>query len=684
MADKRNKIQNNPRNAQSELFKRLTRLLSGPIVNYRRQQVRTNKRQGVDKYAKTFKSASGQQFKKKAYNPFDNIMAKIMFNQSRLERYNDFDQMEFTPELASAMDIYADEITAHSEQETMLEIDCKNEEIKEILNILFYQVLNIEYNLYSWARATIKYGDFFLYLDIDEELGIKNVIGLPSGEIERLEGEDKKNPNYIQYQWNSAGMTLENWQVAHFRVLGNNKYSPYGTSVLDPARRIWRQLVLLEDAMMAYRVVRAPDRRVFYIDVGGINPEDVEQFMQKAMTQMKRHSVVDSKTGQVDLRYNPASIEEDFYIPVRGGTSGTKIETLAGTSWANDIDDVKYLRDKLFAAIKIPMSYLIRGEGGEEDKTTLAQKDIRFARTIQRLQRSIVSELEKLAIVHLYTLGYRGEDLVNFKFSLHNPSKIAQLQELEHWRTKLELSESAVARFFSNRWVAKNMLNISEEEFVRNQRERFYDKKIEAATAASAEAATSEAAGAEAGAATGAGDMGDMAADMGGDMGDMGAEMGGEMCGEMGGEAPAAEPAADEGGGFEGLLAAPAEAGPPAKRDDDTANQYDWIKVKRKSYSGKVETTTDKSKGKWYIPVATDKRDMGARKKNMMSQGGHRQGGRRGMGLKYDFDSLSKGIVSEHKSNYHRDMENDLFKTNNEIRVLLESLETKNDKIETQ
>ena len=682
MADKRNKIQNNPRNAQSELFKRLTRLLSGPIVNYRRQQVRTNKRQGVDKYAKTFKSASGQQFKKKAYNPFDNIMAKIMFNQSRLERYNDFDQMEFTPELASAMDIYADEITAHSEQETMLEIDCKNEEIKEILNILFYQVLNIEYNLYSWARATIKYGDFFLYLDIDEELGIKNVIGLPSGELERLEGEDKKNPNYIQYQWNSAGMTLENWQVAHFRVLGNNKYSPYGTSVLDPARRIWRQLVLLEDAMMAYRVVRAPDRRVFYIDVGGINPEDVEQFMQKAMTQMKRHSVVDSKTGQVDLRYNPASIEEDFYIPVRGGTSGTKIETLAGTSWANDIDDVKYLRDKLFAAIKIPMSYLIRGEGGEEDKTTLAQKDIRFARTIQRLQRSIVSELEKLAIVHLYTLGYRGEDLVNFKFSLHNPSKIAQLQELEHWRTKLELSESAVARFFSNRWVAKNMLNISEEEFVRNQRERFYDKKIEAATAASAEAATSEAAGAEAGAATGAGDMGDMAADMG-DMGDMGAEPGAEMPGAPA-EAPAAEPAADEGGGFEGLLAAPAEAGPPAKRDDDAANQYDWIKVKRKSYSGKVETTTDKSKGKWYTPVTTDKRDMGARKKNMMAQGGHRQGGRRGMGLKYDFDSLSKGIVSEHKSNYHRDMENDLFKTNNEIRVLLESLETKNDKIETQ
>ena len=185
--------------------------------------------------------------------------------------------------------------------------------------------------------------------------GIVNGIGLPSNEVERLEGEDKTNPNYVQFQWNSAGMTFENWQVAHFRILGNDKYSPYGTSVLEPARRIWRQLNLLEDAMMAYRIVRAPDRRVFYVDVGSIAPTEIEQYMQRVMTQMKRNSIVDENTGRVDLRYNPLSVEEDYYIPVRGTTS-SKIESLPGGSFTGQIDDVKYLRDKLFSALKIPAS----------------------------------------------------------------------------------------------------------------------------------------------------------------------------------------------------------------------------------------------------------------------------------------------------------------------------------------
>ena len=152
--------------------------------------------------------------------------------------------------------------------------------------------------------------------------------------------------------------------------------------------------------------------------------------MQKVMTQMKRNQIVDASSGRVDLRYNPLSIEEDYYIPVRGGASGTDITTVGGGQYTGDIDDVKYLRDKLFSALKVPMSYLSRGDGADEDKSTLAQKDIRFARTIQRLQRSVVSELEKIAIVHLFTMGYRGNDLLSFKLSLNNPSKLAELQEL--------------------------------------------------------------------------------------------------------------------------------------------------------------------------------------------------------------------------------------------------------------
>ena len=366
MANNRNE-NNNPRNPKSALYKRLTRLLSGPIVNYRQQTPRQLRRRQLDKFR--FKSASGQQFKKSEYNPFASLQANYMVNQNRGDRYVDFDQMEYTPEIASALDIYADEMTTSSELSPLLTIDCPNEEIKSILRSLYINTLNVEFNLFGWCRTMCKYGDFFLYLDLDEEHGIKNVVGMPPQEIERLEGEDQTNPNYVQFQWNSGAMTFENWQIAHFRILGNDKYAPYGSSILEAARRIWRQLILLEDAMMAYRIVRSPERRVFYIDVGNITAPDVEQYMEKVVTQMKRNQVIDPSTGRVDLRYNPMSIDEDYFIPVRGGQS-SRIESLPGGTYTGDIDDVKYLRDKLFSALKIHPAYLSRDEGAAEEKTT--------------------------------------------------------------------------------------------------------------------------------------------------------------------------------------------------------------------------------------------------------------------------------------------------------------------------
>ena len=264
--------------------------------------------------------------------------------------------------------------------------------------------------------------------------------------------------------------------------------------------------------MMAYRIVRAPERRLFKIDVGNIAPEDVEQYMQKVMTQMKRHQVVDPTTGRVDLRYNPLSIEEDYFIPVRGG-SASDISNLPGSSYNGGIDDVKYLRDKLFSALKIPQSYLSMGEGATEDKTTLAQKDIRFARTIQRLQRVVISELEKIGIIHLFTLGFRGDDLLSFKLALNNPSKIAELQELEHWEQKFSVAGNATEGFFSKRWIAEHMFGMSADEFIRCQREMFHDKKFAAALEAAAQPDEQQAAG-DAG---GGGGLDDLGADLGGD-----------------------------------------------------------------------------------------------------------------------------------------------------------------------
>ena len=617
----------NPNNNQNSLFKTLTRMFSGPITQRRTQSGRQLRRRHLDMYAKRFKSASGQQFKKVEYNPMNVMALNMIQNRNRSERYVDFDQMEFTPEIASSIDIYADEMTTHSALNPILHIKCPNDEIKYVLHSLYYNIMNIEHNLFGWARTMCKYGDMFLYLDLDEEKGLQNCIGLPADQVERLEGEDPSNPNYVQFQWNAAGLTLENWQMAHFRILGNDKHAPYGTSVLEPARRIWRQLTLLEDAMMAYRITRSPERRVFKIDVGGIAPQDVEQYMQKVMTQMKRHQVVDPSSGRVDLRYNPLSIEEDYFIPIRGGQSSTEIINLPGGQFTAQIEDVKYLRDKLFSALKVPQSYLSMGDGATEDKTTLAQKDIRFARTIQRLQRVILSEMEKIGIIHLYTLGYRGDDLLNFKLSLNNPSKIAEMQELEHWKSKFDIAAAATEGFFSRRWISENLLGLSQDEYLRMQREMYSDRKFMAGLEAAGQPPEE-----------GGGGLG---GDLGGDLGDdLGGDLGDDLGGDLGG---------DDLGGDEAESDLLAE--PPAKRDDDAKPRGPYKKHKLTYKKGGLKKQMNN--------LATG--EIGTARKTWPGKVGF--GG---------LDSLARGVT---ESNDFEEAK--LFKAKGEIKTLLESLKKK-------
>lgn len=662
---------NNTRNPQSVLFRRLTKLLSGPLTQYRTQNSHRLRRIDLDKYSNKFTSASGRDFKKTAYNPYDNLQAQYMASQQRTERYVDFDQMEYTPEIASALDIYADEMTTYSALTPMLSVECDNEEIKAILESLYSNVLNVEHNMFAWCRTMCKYGDYFLYLDIDDKLGVTSVIGLPTREVERLEGEDKTNPNYVQFQWNSAGLTFENWQVGHFRILGQDKYNPYGTSVLEAARRIWRQLTLLEDAMMAYRIVRSPERRAFYIDVGNIPPQDVEQYMQKVMTTMKRNQVVDAQTGRVDLRYNPLSVEEDYFIPVRGNSS-TKIESVAGGKYTGDIEDVKYLRDKLFSALKIPAAYISSDseKGGNEDQTTLAQKDIRFARTIQRLQRSVLTELEKIGIIHLYTLGYRDEDLVSFRCSLNNPSKIAEMQELEYWKTKFDIVGAATEGFFSKQWLAKTLFGMSDDDFIRNRREMFYDKRFEAALETAGEAEQAEmTANLNAGP--------DLPGDIGepGGVGNVGAEP------ELGVPTEPAAPGADAPTGTppEGAdAAAPAEDGdllaaPPGKREDS-----------------KGRTTTAKSHG-WYEPRTTKpggdrRKSSGPRKKNMNRAAAPETGTKRKLYPGFsDLTGLARGTsIYESGSTNYKVEELKILKEQKELDALFKSLKARDKNNETE
>ena len=464
--------------AEQNLFQRLTKLFSsGPTIKRR-----------VRNFSKNDASASSAvDLFKKAHSDVYNSTLSAYGTFDRMARYSDFAEMESTPEIASALDIYAEETVAPDAYGRSLHIYSENRKIKELLETLFYDTLNIDFNLVMWVRNLCKYGDFFLFNDVSPEYGVINAYPISITEMEREEGFDPDDPSAVRFRWITQGnQALENWQVSHFRLLGNDAFLPYGSSVLESARRIWRQLILIEDAMLVYRVIRAPERRVFYIDVGNVPPEDVPNYLEQAKTSLKRNQVVSKQTGNVDLRYNPMSVDEDYFIPVRGGDSGTKIDTLAGGQNTSAIEDVEYIQKKLFASLKIPKAYL----GYDEEigsKATLAQEDIRFSRTIIRIQKTVLAELNKLAMIHLYAHGFADEDLLEFELQLSNPSSIAQQQKLELINTKFSIAGAAPEGMVSKTWIRKNVMGFTRDEIeqinVEMMQEKIKDAEIEAAEA---------------------------------------------------------------------------------------------------------------------------------------------------------------------------------------------------------
>ncbi len=451
------------------LFQRLSQLFrSGPVIkrtvkNYKEDQGKNGTLSAYELFRKNHSSVYSSAMS--AYGTYD-----------RLARYSDFSEMDYTPEINSALDIYAEEVASPGVDGQILSIYSENKDVERLLNELFFDTLNVNFNLTAWVRNLCKYGDFCLFNDVHPGHGVLNVIPIPVNELEREENYDPKDPMAVRYRWVTQGNTvLENWQVTHFRLLGNDAFLPYGSSVLEGARRVWRQMVLAEDAMLVYRVVRSPDRRVFYIDVGNVPPEEVPMYMEQAQASLKKSQVVDKSTGRVDMRYNPMSVDEDYFIPVRGGESGTKIDTLSGGTNAAAIEDVQYIQKKLFAALKIPKAYL----GYDESigsKATLSQEDIRFSRTIARIQRTVIAELNKLAIIHLYSNGFDGDDLLDFTLQLPNPSTIAQQQKLELYGTRFDIVSKAPDGYFDKRWLRKNLLGLTDEEIEEIEEGRIKDK----------------------------------------------------------------------------------------------------------------------------------------------------------------------------------------------------------------
>jgi hypothetical protein len=475
--------------ANTGLFSRLKRLFSTDVVirNVGGNEIRTIDTNTIQTTGEFETNSLADRFGR-LYSGNPTSLYGQQFNQNyqylRTQLYSEYDVMDQDAIIASALDIIADESTLKNDMGEVLQIRSSNEDIQKILYNLFYDVLNIEFNLWSWIRQMCKYGDFFLKLDIAEKFGVYNVTPYTAFSIARKENFDPENPAKVIYEYNPDGftggdsgyytspsqkpspnvITFDNYEMAHFRLVADTNYLPYGRAYIEPARKLYKQYALMEDAMLVHRIVRAPEKRSFFINVGSIPPNEIDAFMQKTISNLKRTPYVDPQTGQYNLKYNMQNMLEDFYIPVRGNDAATRIETTKGLDY-DGIADVEYLRDKLFAALKIPKAFL-GYEADLEGKATLAAEDIRFARTIDRLQRIILSELNKIALVHLYSQGYTNESLTNFELSMTTPSIIYDQERIELLKSKAELAQTLLdQKLLPTDWIYDNVFHFSEDQY---------------------------------------------------------------------------------------------------------------------------------------------------------------------------------------------------------------------------
>ena len=467
--------------ADTSLFTRLQRLFSSDVIirNVGGKQLKIMDTGRIQKYGNLATNSLYDRFTRLhkpvgsslQYNP------TLNYQSMRLQLYSDYEAMDHDPIIAAALDIISDETTTRNEYGDVLNINSADENIRKVLHNLFYDVLNIEFNLSTWVRNMCKYGDFYLKMEVSEKFGVYNVIPLSVYEVVREEGTDPENPAYVRFTMDPNGLasgatntirrdqfSLENYEVAHFRLLTDSNYLPYGRAYLEPARKVFKQLMLMEDAMLIHRIMRAPEKRTFYINVGAIPPEQVEQFMGETIAKMKKTPYIDQNTGDYNLKYNMQNITEDFYIPVRGNDNATRIETTKGLDY-DGTQDIEYLKNKMMAALKIPKPFL-GYEEGVEGKSTLAGMDVRFARTVERVQRIVESELTKIALVHLYSQGFTDEQLVDFRLELTTPSVIYEQEKVELYTAKTTVAKDMIdSKIFSKDWVYENVFGLSPDQY---------------------------------------------------------------------------------------------------------------------------------------------------------------------------------------------------------------------------
>ena len=429
-----------------------------------------------------------------AYSGLNNI--KLMYREAEL--------MDAFPEIGAALDIVSEESTIVNDKGMVVNVYSKSDRIKNILEDLFVNRLNIQLTGQMIIRAMCKYGNQFMLLDIDHKNGVKGWKQLPVFNVERIENgiynpyggnmsmavngtqmsDQDMSTQFVWIEENQGQIPFRDWQVAHFRLLTNSLYLPYGVSYLNAARRHWRMLSLMEDMMLIYRLERSIERRVYKIFVGAIDDADVPAYVEQIANEFKRTPIIDPTTGQVDLRKNILSVDQDIFIPVRDENAPTPIDTLSAAQNMTALDDIKFVQGKVLTALRIPRTFLNFDEAAGEGKN-LALMDIRFTRTVNRIQQAFLMELTKVATIHLFLLGF-DDELTNFTLSMNNPSTQAEQLEIENMQKKIDAVRDAVSDpgnglpVMSQTRALKQIMKWSDKEIKENLEEIRLEKGIAA------------------------------------------------------------------------------------------------------------------------------------------------------------------------------------------------------------
>lgn len=439
-----------------------------------------------------------KQWKRAQYETQNNALANMTEVQMM---YREADMMDLFPEIGAALDIYMEEATYIKPNGMMINVTSKSERIKSILEDLIYNRLSADIIFPMITRSTVKYGNTFMLLNVTEDNGVIGWKQLPVYEMQRFENGmdnpyssgfanvaniDVDTPDSTKFIWvgKNEFTPYRNWQIAHFRLLYDSLYLPYGVSALNKARRHWRMLSMMEDMMLMYRLERSVERRVFKVNVGAIDEKDVPAYMDEVANNFKRAPIYDPLTGQLDLRRNIMSNMDDFFIPVRDPNEPNPIDTLSAGNNLTAMDDIKFVQNKLCTALRVPKSFL-NFEETTGDGKNLSLLDVRFTKTINRVQQMMIMELTKVCIIHLYLLGF-VDDLTNFSLSMNNPSSQAEMMELDNLSKKIEMAKSAVADpggglpLYSVTRAQKEILGWSDKQISDNLEELRLEKALAA------------------------------------------------------------------------------------------------------------------------------------------------------------------------------------------------------------